>query len=84
MTRVTLELFGKPGCHLCDDARVVLDDVLVDFPDVEVIEHNILNDPEHFEEFSTLIPVVVIDGERHATWRLDESSLRDALTEATS
>lgn len=84
MTRVTLELFGKPGCHLCDDAKVVLDDVLVDFPDVEFIEHNILNDPEHFELYQTLIPVVVIGGERHATWRLDEAELREALSEATS
>lgn len=84
MSRVTLELFGKPGCHLCDDAKVVLDDVLVDFPEVEIVEHNILNEPELFEAYRTLIPVIRIDGETHSIWRIDPSVLRDALKEATS
>lgn len=84
MRRVTLELFGKPGCHLCDDARAVLDDVLVDFPEVTVVEHNILDDPELFESYQDLIPVVAVNGVQHSTWRIDPDALRRALTEEHS
>lgn len=81
MARVTVELFGKPGCHLCDDARTVIDSVLVDVTGVDVIERNILDDPEWFETMKTDIPVVVIDGKRHAQWHVDADAFRDALTE---
>ena len=40
----TLTLIGKPGCHLCDDARAVIDAVLAERPHVRVDERSILDD----------------------------------------
>ena len=76
MTRVTL--VGLPGCHLCDDARAVVESVCADLsePWHEVF---IDTDPELFDRYSTLIPVVLVDGEQIATWRVNSDQLRRAL-----
>jgi len=60
MARVTVEMMGKPGCHLCDDARVIMNSVLDEFPEAEFVEHNILDDAEMFETMKNDIPVVVV------------------------
>jgi glutaredoxin len=83
MSQATVELFGKPGCHLCDDARVVIDRVLTEFPAVTVIERNILDDVDWFETMKNEIPVITINSVRHAQWRVDEAEFREALKEAT-
>jgi len=79
MARVTVEMMGKPGCHLCDDARAVLRTVLDDFPETEFVEHNILDDAEMFETMKDDIPIVVVNGRRHATWRVDAKEFRAAV-----
>jgi len=81
MTRLIVDLMGKPGCHLCDDARLVVNSVLQDFPQAELVEHNILDDAELFENLKDDITVVLNNGERHSQWRVDEDSFRSALTE---
>jgi hypothetical protein len=83
MSQVTVELFGKPGCHLCDDARVVIDRVLTGFPAVTLIERNILDDVDWFETMKNEIPVITINSVRHTQWRVDETEFREALKEAT-
>jgi glutaredoxin len=75
-----LTLIGKPGCHLCDDARTVVDRVLADFPDVTFEERSILDDEELSRAYSDEIPVVMIDGSVHTIWRVDADRLRIALT----
>ncbi|MEY4899192.1 MAG: hypothetical protein RL294_1003 [Actinomycetota bacterium] len=79
MARVTVEMMGKPGCHLCDDARAVLRSVLDDFPETEFVEHNILDDAEMFETMKDDIPIVIVNGRRHATWRVDAKEFRTAV-----
>ena len=81
MASVTVELMGKPGCHMCDDARVIVRGVLEDFPGVDLVERNILEDAEMFETMKNDIPVVMINGQRHSTWRVDADALRQAVTE---
>ncbi len=84
MARLTIDMMGKPGCHLCDDARVVVKDVLDDFPETEFVEHNILDDVEMFENFKNDIPVLLINGQRHAVWRVDANELRAAIEKVLS
>lgn len=84
MARLTIDLMGKPGCHLCDDARAIVNEVLDDFPEAEFVEHNILDDVELFETLKNDIPVVLINGQRHATWRVDADAFRAALKEEIS
>jgi Glutaredoxin-like domain (DUF836). len=80
VTRLTF--VGKPDCHLCEDAHAVVDEVLADFPDVEVIERSILDEPALFEAYVDEIPVVLIDDRVHTIWRVDAARLRGALVSA--
>jgi predicted thioredoxin/glutaredoxin len=83
---VSLTLIGKPGCHLCDDARDVIGSVIealpADAPHVDVSERNILADPALYEKYVEEIPVVLVDGRVHTYWRVDPARLRSALLEA--
>jgi glutaredoxin len=74
--RVTL--YGKPGCHLCDDARTVVERVCADLG-VDWVEQSILDDPALQERYAEEIPVVLVDGRQHTFWRVDEARLRAAL-----
>lgn len=72
-------LVGKPGCHLCDDARSVVAAVCAESA-VEWDEMSILDDPTLADRYADQIPVVLIDGVVHDFWRVDAGRLRDALT----
>jgi len=80
----TVTLIGKPGCHLCDDARAVVDEVLAAFPAVGMLEQSILDDPALHERYWDEIPVVLIDGAVHTIYRVDAERLRVALAAAES
>ncbi|MFB2579747.1 glutaredoxin family protein [Herbiconiux sp. P15] len=86
-TPVALALIGKPGCHLCDDARAVVSGVIADLGDavsVEITELSILENPALMDEFAEEIPVVMIDGRVHTIWRVEPARLRTALLEASA
>jgi hypothetical protein len=72
-------LLGKPGCHLCDDARVVVATVCEELG-VGWEERDILADPALADRYWDEIPVVLIDGGQHAFWRVDADRLRRQLT----
>ena len=69
MRRVTL--YGRPGCHLCDDARAVL--VRVGHPFEEV---DIESDDALLKRYLERIPVVALDGEELYDFFVDEEDLR--------
>lgn len=75
--RVTL--YSRPGCHLCEDARAVIDRVCADLGEAYV-EVSIDDDPALRERFGEEIPVTYVDGRQHDFWRVDEQRLRAALT----
>ena len=74
--RVTL--YTRPGCHLCDDARAVVERVCADLGE-SYAEVSILDDPALAERFGEEIPVTFVDGRQHDFWRVDETRLRTAL-----
>lgn len=83
----TLTLIGKPDCHLCEVASEVVDAVVADLPDaaaerLEIVEQSIHDDPVLYDRWWEKIPVVLIDGELHAHWRVSPERLRSALEEA--
>lgn len=83
----TVTLIGKPDCHLCDVAQGVIERVVAELPDrvaerIEVVEASISEDPALFELWWEKIPVVLIDGQLHAHWRVAPDRLRDALLAA--
>ncbi|HEY8590948.1 MAG TPA: glutaredoxin family protein [Naasia sp.] len=77
-----LTLLTRPGCHLCDDARDVVAGVLAGLPAgaVALTERSIVDDPDLLARYAEDIPVVLVDGEVHAFWRVDPDRLRAALT----
>src|SRR3954453_9683978 len=74
----TVTLIGKPGCHLCDDARAVIERVAAD-TGAGWDELSILDDPELAARSWEHIPLLLGDGEQHAFWRVDEDRLRSAV-----
>jgi glutaredoxin len=72
-------LYGKPGCHLCDDARAVVQAVCAELG-VGWTEIDITVDRELFEKYGEQIPVTFVDGRQHDFWRVDPARLRKALT----
>jgi glutaredoxin len=75
----TITLLGKPGCHLCDDARAVIRRV-ADELGVSWEERDITASEKDQEAYWEMIPVTLIDGVQHDFWRVDEARLRSALT----
>jgi len=74
--RVTL--LGKPGCHLCDEAREVVAAVTAELGETYE-ERDILQEPDLHDRYWEQIPVVLVDGEQHTFWRVDADRLRAAL-----
>lgn len=71
-------LLGRPGCHLCEDARDVVQRVAADLG-VSWEERSTDDDPELAERYAEQIPVTLVDGRQHDFWRVDEARLRSAL-----
>lgn len=71
-------LIGKPECHLCADARAIIEKVCNEL-DVQWTELSILDDPALATKYFELIPVTLVDGKPHDQWRVNEDRLRNAL-----
>ena len=71
---MSLVLYGKPGCHLCDDARVVLERVGAPFAEVDIT-----SDDELHAAYLERIPVITLDGEERFEYFVDEAALRRHL-----
>jgi hypothetical protein len=73
-----ITLITRPGCHLCDEARDVIERVARDLH-VQWVERSLLDDPALSAAYSEQIPVTLVDGEQHDYWGVDEGRLRAAL-----
>jgi glutaredoxin len=76
MTRLTL--LGKPGCHLCEEARAVIAAVGERHP-FELEEVDITRDPELERRYRERIPVIVIDGKEALELVIDPTELEGCL-----
>ncbi len=75
-SRITL--LARPGCHLCDDAREVIERVATDLG-VGWEERDITVSPDDIREYWDKIPVTFVDGVQIDFWRVSEARLRAAL-----
>jgi Glutaredoxin-like domain (DUF836) len=75
---VRVRVLGRPGCHLCDDARAVVAEVCAEVA-AGWDEVDVTSDPALLDRYSEEIPVVLADGEVLAFWRVDAGRLRAAL-----
>ena len=84
---ITLQLIGKPGCHLCEDATSAVERVLFGFQaahsqiKLTLQQVSIVENAELTEKYGEQIPVLLINDRVHNYWRIDETRLRRALDE---
>ena len=76
-----MTLYGRSGCHLCDDAREVLERIRSDVA-FELVERDIESDDTLLRRYLERIPVVALDGEELFDLFVDETALRAALRSA--
>jgi glutaredoxin len=74
----TVVLYGAPECHLCDDARAVLERVRAEVPFALVERDITANDALH-RRYLERIPVVELAGEELFEFFVDEAELRRRL-----
>jgi glutaredoxin len=71
-------LITRAGCHLCDDASLLLRE-LRDELGFGYDELDVDADRDRRNEYSDRVPVILIDGNEHGYWRVEEASLRAAI-----
>jgi glutaredoxin len=71
-------LYGKADCHLCDDARAVLERVQADVP-FDLVERDIERDDALHRRYLERIPVVEVAGEEVFQFFVEEAELRRRL-----
>lgn len=69
-----IDFYTRPGCHLCEDARRVLD-AMTKESSLPVQERNIDTSDEWTEKYGLMIPVVEIEGEILAYGNIESSAL---------
>jgi glutaredoxin len=71
---MSLVLYGRPGCHLCDDARAILRRIGHPFEEIDIESDDAL-----MRRYLERIPVVALDGEELSDLYVDEAQLRARL-----
>ncbi len=71
---IQIDIYSRPGCHLCDEAKEVVERVRARFPfSLRVID--IETDPELQKSYGEQIPVVFINGNKAFKYHVDEAEL---------
>jgi glutaredoxin len=78
MVPITLTLYTRPGCHLCDDMKAIVQPVARDLGCL-LEEIDISSDPALEARFGLDIPVLFVDGHKAFKYRLSERDLRKQL-----
>jgi glutaredoxin len=71
-------LITRVGCHLCEDAEVVLRQLHGELG-FRYRELDVDADPGRRAEYSDRVPVILLDGKEHGYWRVEPARLRKAL-----
>jgi glutaredoxin len=72
-------LYGRPGCHLCDDARATLERIR-ERASFTLTEIDITTDDELHARYLERIPVIALDGRELFDFFVDEAALLEALS----
>lgn len=80
---VRLALVTRQHCHLCDVAKEAMERVSRT-AGVAWQELDVDADPVLLDEYSDLVPVILLDGRQHGYWRVEEERLLRDLAKPTS
>ena len=76
---ITLTLYSRPGCHLCDEMKAVVARVARTMP-LDLTEIDISTDPALEAQYGLEIPVLLVEGRKAAKYRIAEDALVRILT----
>jgi glutaredoxin len=76
-SEIKVTLYGRPGCHLCDDARVAIAEV--GDGRISLSEINIESDERLLRAYLERIPVVEVDGREVSELVFDRDAFSRAL-----
>ena len=79
MAEQVVTLYGRNGCHLCEEARVRLEEMRRGGAGFTLVEVDIEADPDMHRRMLELIPVVEVDGVRVSELILDADAVRARL-----
>ncbi|MGM0902654.1 MAG: glutaredoxin family protein [Bacillota bacterium] len=79
MKKSTVKLYMRQRCHLCEDAKGMLEDLQQSW-NFEIVEVDIDQDDRLVEEYGIIIPVIELDGEEVQAGIIHKKSIIEALT----
>jgi thiol-disulfide isomerase/thioredoxin len=78
---IVLMLYSRPGCHLCDEMKAVVQRVVrAAEPPIALEEIDISGDPDLEALYGMEIPVLLLEGKKVAKYRVTEAELTRILT----
>jgi VanZ family protein len=78
---IEIQLFGREGCHLCEEAELLVRQVAARYP-VHLKKIDVDGDAELRRRYGDQVPVVTIDGRKLFKFRVDPGRLRRVLDSA--
>lgn len=78
MSEPRVVVLTSPGCHLCEDACAAVARVAAEFG-VEWRAQDINDDEQLLARWREYVPVILVDGQVHDWFRVDDERLRTAL-----
>ena len=80
---ITITLYSRPGCHLCDEMKAVVERVARSLSPATTLTIDVVDisaDPQLEARYGVDIPVLLIAGKKAAKHRVSEEELRRILT----
>ncbi len=75
----TLTVYGRPDCHLCDEALAAIEGLRGEVEPFELVNVDIDSDDELLAALLERIPVVEVDGATVSELELDRGALVESL-----
>ena len=77
---ISLTIYSRSGCHLCDEMKAIVQRVARSAPGpIRIEEIDISTDPDLEARYGVEIPVLFVDGKKAAKYRVTEDELRRIL-----
>jgi glutaredoxin len=76
---IRLAIYTKPGCHLCEEMKGIVQRVLRGHHESSLEEIDISSDAALLERFGVEVPVLMVDGRKVAKYRITEAELTRKL-----
>jgi len=82
---ISLTIYSRPGCHLCDEMKAIVQRVARSAPRaITIQEIDISADPDLEARYGVEIPVLLVDGKKAAKYRVTAEELTRILRDRSS